>query len=110
MSAPAPISNQNAPRRDAVIAALRALAPELKARGVEHLYLFGSVARDEAKPGSDVDLFFEDSPARMLGLLDMIGVKHFLEDETAYEIDLGSRESLPRLRRAVIENSALRVF
>jgi uncharacterized protein len=32
---------------------------ELRWLGVERLYLFGSTARDEARPDSDVDLFFD---------------------------------------------------
>lgn len=106
----ASLPSAKTPRRDAVIAALRALQPELKARGVEHLYLFGSVARDEAKPGSDVDLFFDDAPERLLGLLKFIQVKHFLEDRTGYSVDFGPRDSLHRICRASIEKSALRVF
>jgi uncharacterized protein len=31
---------------------------ELKQLGVEHLYMFGSTAHDEARSDSDVDLFF----------------------------------------------------
>lgn len=33
---------------------------ELRARGIEALYLFGSTARGDARPDSDVDLLFED--------------------------------------------------
>lgn len=33
---------------------------DLRARGIEALYLFGSVARGDARPDSDVDLIFED--------------------------------------------------
>jgi predicted nucleotidyltransferase len=39
-----------------VLARLRAMAPELKARGVESLSLFGSLARGEAEAGSDIDI------------------------------------------------------
>ena len=38
-----------------------------KLLGVEHLYLFGSIARGEAREDSDVDLFF-DHPEGSLGL------------------------------------------
>jgi hypothetical protein len=43
--------------RAEAIAKLKAHETELKQLGVEHLYLFGSTARDEASTNSDVDLF-----------------------------------------------------
>ena len=43
--------------RDEVIETLRRIKPELKARfGIEKLALFGSFARNEATPSSDIDL------------------------------------------------------
>ncbi len=41
------------------MARLKEHEAELKQLGVEHLYLFGSTARDEAREDSDVDLFFD---------------------------------------------------
>lgn len=98
------------PRRDAVIAALRALAPELKARGVEHVYLFGSVARDEAKPGSDVDLFFDYRADRPPSMLKVIAAKHLLEDHFGLSFDLVSRRALHPLLKQRIEASGVPVF
>ena len=47
-------------RRDAVLAVLRTHAAELERRyHVRPVALFGSVARDEARPGSDVDVLVE---------------------------------------------------
>jgi predicted nucleotidyltransferase len=43
--------------RERVIGALRAHEAELHRFGVAHLYLFGSLARQQARPDSDVDLF-----------------------------------------------------
>ena len=45
--------------RDEALAKLRALRPQLEALGFRHVWLFGSVARDEAGPESDVDLLVE---------------------------------------------------
>ena len=44
-------------KRDEAIKRLRQHEADLKRLGVEHLYLFGSTARGEAKDDSDVDLF-----------------------------------------------------
>jgi uncharacterized protein len=43
--------------RKEAIARLKRHEAELKALGVDHLYLFGSTARDEAGADSDIDLF-----------------------------------------------------
>ena len=44
-------------KRDEAISRLQQHEAELKRLGVEHLYMFGSTARGEAKDDSDVDLF-----------------------------------------------------
>ena len=54
-----------------VIAKLKQHEAELKRLGVEHLYLFGSTARGEAREDSDVDLFF-DHPEGSLGLFELM--------------------------------------
>ena len=51
--------------RSAAIARLREHETELKGLGVEHLYLFGSTARDEAREDSDVDLFFDHERGKL---------------------------------------------
>ena len=45
--------------RDTAIKLLQAHEAELRCLGVQHLYLFGSTARGEARPDSGVDLFFD---------------------------------------------------
>ena len=42
--------------RATVLATLKQLEPRLRARGMAALYLCGSYARDEARPGSDLDI------------------------------------------------------
>lgn len=108
MTDTASLSNQR-PRRDAMMAALKALEPELKTRGVGRLYLFGSVARDDAAPGSDVDLFFDDQGA-LLSLSDLLRVRHYLEDTLNQAFDLIPRDSLSPFLKDEIEASARQVF
>ena len=61
------------------MARLKEHEAELKQLGVEHLYLFGSTARDEAREDSDVDLFF-DHPEGSLGLFKLMEVKEIAAD------------------------------
>lgn len=55
--------------RDLVLRRLKSALPDLQARyGVARLGVFGSVARGEARPGSDVDLVVEFTPGAAPGL------------------------------------------
>jgi predicted nucleotidyltransferase len=80
----------------------------LQQLGVEHLYLFGSVARGEARDDSDVDLFF-DHPEGSLGL-DLIDVKETAARILGRKTDIMSRRSLHPALKQRIEASALQVF
>jgi uncharacterized protein len=53
--------------RDQAIAILGAHEAELRAEGVERLSIFGSVARGEAKSGSDVDVVVRLTPEASQG-------------------------------------------
>ena len=46
-------------KRDEAISRLTQHEADLKRLGVEHLYMFGSTARGEAKEDPDIDLFFD---------------------------------------------------
>ena len=48
--------------RDTIVENLRGRLPELRARGIKTLVLFGPVARGEAGPGSEVDFLLELHP------------------------------------------------
>ena len=95
--------------RQAALITLRDHQAEFHQLGVEHLYLFGSTARDEARADSDVDLFF-DHPEGSLGLYELIDIKQAAARILGRKTDIMTRRSLhPALRRD-IETSALQVF
>ena len=91
------------------IARLKQHEAEFKQLGVEHLYLFGSTARGEARPGSDVDLFF-DHPEGSIGLYELMDVKEAAARILGCPADVMTRRSLHRVLRKGIEASALQVF
>lgn len=95
--------------RDVALAALRAHEPQLKQLGVEHLFLFGSTARDDAHETSDVDLFFDHRPGS-LGLFELMDVKDFAAKVLGCKTDVMTRRSLHPVLRPQIEASARRVF
>ena len=82
---------------------------DLKQLGVEHLFMFGSTARGEAKDDSDVDLFF-DHPEGSLGLFELMDVKDAAAQILGHKADIMTRRSLHHVLREQIEKSALQVF
>lgn len=95
--------------RDEAIDRLRAHEAELKQLGVQHLYLFGSTARDEAGAESDVDLFFDHERGK-LGLFQLMDVKERAAEILGCKTDIMTRGSLHPVLRRRIEASALQVF
>jgi predicted nucleotidyltransferase len=95
--------------RDQVIATLRRHASDLQQLGISSLFLFGSVARNQADPASDVDLFF-DFDAPTFSLVELVALQDRISDLLHARADVMSRGSIhPRLRSS-IEDSAVRVF
>jgi predicted nucleotidyltransferase len=92
------------------ITRLREHADAIRALGATSLYLFGSAVRDEARPDSDLDLFVDYDPDKKFSLFDLVGIKHFLEDELRLPVDVTTRDSLHPMLREDIEKSAVRVF
>jgi predicted nucleotidyltransferase len=89
---------------------LKGCTDAIKARGATSLYLFGSAARDEASAASDLDLFIDYDPLKKFSLVDLVGIKLFLEDALGVEVDVTTRDSLHPMLRKDIEQSAVRVF
>ena len=96
-------------QRDDAIATLKAHEAELKRLGVQHLYLFGSTARGEARDDSDVDLFFDYERGK-LSLFDLMEVKEQAARILGRKTDIMTRDSIHKVLRARIEASALQVF
>jgi uncharacterized protein len=95
-------------KRDQVLAIVQAHQDELKQMGVKSLDLFGSVARDEARPDSDVDFLVELS--RPMGLFQFLRIKPYLEDTLGCSVDLGTLDSLRQNLREPVLKDVMRVF
>jgi len=96
-------------RTDAISQLLRH-ADAIKAMGATSLYLFGSTARNEVAVDSDLDLFLEYDPASRFSLVDLVGIKLFLEEALGIEADVTTRDGLHPMLKDKIERSAVRVF
>jgi predicted nucleotidyltransferase len=72
--------------------------------GASNVRVFGSAARGEAGPESDVDLLVELDPD--LSLLDFVALKQDLEDLLNLEVDLVTEQGLHRrIRERVLREA-----
>ncbi len=75
----------------------RLLEPDrdaLRARGVEALYVFGSVARGEAYDASDVDILLDVAPDIRFSIIDLVGLQLDLQDRLGRPADLHLRDGI----------------
>ncbi len=97
--------------RDELLQKIRKYEDILKERGVHSLYLFGSVLSDCAEAGSDIDLFFDPNPDKeKFSLIDLVGIKLFLEEILGAKVDLALKEGLDPLIKETVVAEALKVF
>jgi predicted nucleotidyltransferase len=80
--------------REELLEELRGLKHEFARRGVTHVALFGSRARGDNGPDSDIDLIIEVSPGHKFSLIDLVGVGHLVEDHFGVRGDISMRRSL----------------
>jgi uncharacterized protein len=95
--------------RDDAIARIKQIEPAIRACGASALYLFGSTARNEAKPTSDVDIFVDRDGTQKLGFIEFFDLKELLENTLGTKVDLCTRASLHPILRPDIEQAAIRV-
>ena len=88
-------------QRETILSRLRAGLPALRREfPLRRLALFGSVARGEATPGSDIDILAEVEPSIGLGF---VTLAEKLEELTGQKIDLVSRRAIKPLLWKQIE-------
>jgi predicted nucleotidyltransferase len=87
--------------RESVLEILEINRDDLKGYGVESISLFGSVARGEAGPRSDVDLLVDvDDEVTLFGLSRL---KHHLEALLGMPVDLVTSDALrPQMRDSIL--------
>lgn len=96
--------------RDEIIGTLAAHRADLIRRGVKSLALFGSAARGEERPASDVDVLVDLAPAAGIDLFDLMDIQNYLTELLHRPVDLVVRGSLkPHVRDSALRD-AVHVF
>ena len=91
-----------------LLSLVKAHQPQLQNLGVQSLDLFGCVARNQARPDSDVDFLVEFS--RPVGLFGLFEVQYYLESLLDCSVDIGTVKSLCAHLREPVSKDLIRVF
>jgi uncharacterized protein len=84
------------------LAILRRYESTLRARGIRHAAVFGSVARGENRPESDLDIVIDVDPEARMTVFDYVGLKEYISGLFDGPVDVVSRDGLkPHVRPAV---------
>ncbi|HEY1224582.1 MAG TPA: nucleotidyltransferase family protein [Brevundimonas sp.] len=96
--------------RDQILSVLRNHRGELEARGVTHAALFGSMARNEGRADSDIDILVEIDPTAPIGVWGYSDVILFLQGLFDQAVDVAQREALRPHVRPGAERDAVYAF
>lgn len=95
--------------RDEIKARLKAMEPELRARGITRMQMFGSRARGDERADSDLDLLVEYRPPEHLSALDFFGIGTDLTEMLGIETQVTTDSSAmkPRFRERIADDLLL---
>ena len=96
-------------RREEALRILAEHREEINVFGVRRLAVFGSVARDEAGPESDVDVLVSFDPEAHVGMFRFLELKELLEDLFGLGVDLVTEDVVKRQLRERIFGEAVDV-
>lgn len=97
-------------KRDEIIQKLKEREADLRAQGVTHAALFGSVARGDDRPDSDIDIMIELDPAARVTMFDYVDIKEYIEGLFSEPVDVVNRDGLKSLVRPKATADAIYAF
>lgn len=96
--------------RQEIIDRLRQNEAALRARGVSHAALFGSRARGDNRPDSDIDIMIEVDPAAGIGVYEYVALKDYIAALFDGRVDVVSREGLKPYVKPAVTTDAIYAF
>jgi len=97
-------------KRADVISRIRDNEAAIRALGAQGVFLYGSVASDNASPASDVDIFVDRDPSRRFGFIELTELEFLFRDILGVDVDVSTRTGLHPALSGRIQQSALRVL
>jgi predicted nucleotidyltransferase len=96
--------------RDEIIAALRREEPLFRKEGVRSVALFGSQARGDARPDSDVDLLVDYEPTAQVSLVGLCRLERLLSERLNKTVQVLKAPIRRPSLKASVEAEAVRVL
>lgn len=96
--------------RQDILDRLRQNEAALRARGVRHAGLFGSRARGDDGPGSDIDILVDIAPDTVGDIYAYVGLKEYVAGLFAEPVDVVDRNALKPHLRPPAEGDAVYAF
>ena len=96
--------------RQEIIDRLRQNEAALRARGVSHAALFGSHARGDNRPDSDIDIMIEVDPAAGIGVYEYVALKDYIAALFDGRVDVVSRDGLKPYVKPAVTTDAIYAF
>ena len=96
------VSQATTPER--LLELIAAVMPELRRMGVTRLGIFGSRARGDSRPDSDLDVLLTLEPGR--DLVDLVAIRDRLQEIFSLRVDVVTPSGLaPRCRAAILRDA-----
>ena len=96
--------------REEILAKLRENETALRARSVSHAALFGSRARGDDRPDSDIDIMIEIDPDAPITVFDYVDLKEYIAGLFDHPVDVVNRDGLKSHIRPAATADAIYAF
>ena len=96
--------------RGTLLTKLKRIEPVLRETGIARLDIFGSRARGDHRPESDLDLLADLAEGRRFTLINLIGVEELIGEATGLRAYISTWRSVPARHLEELRRQAVRVF